>query len=79
MTMKHIVSLNRTKEEYVGKQIQKHAINTYIYINYCLMLSMLLCSDNDLTSIDIRYTRGTHCNTVIMKMGGKVSINKTKQ
>ena len=43
------------------------------------MLSMLLCSDNDLTSIDIRYTRGTHCNTVIMKMGGKVSINKTKQ
>ena len=43
------------------------------------MLSLLICYDNVITSVYIQYTRGTHCNTILMKMKQKVVVNPTNQ
>ena len=39
-----------------------------IYITSRKMLYMLLCSDNGFTSVYIRYTQGTHRNTITKTM-----------
>ena len=42
------------------------------------MLSMLLCYDNVLTSVDIQHMQGTHINTIIMKILKKNWLKQNK-
>ena len=40
------------------------------------MLSLFLCSDHFLNSVNIQYTQGTHNNMIIMTMKQNIIINK---